>query len=190
MDAAERWFCLTTPPVAFKHCIRSATCAAASWTAPVLSLHYPQFCAEFRPIPKGLRPPAQGCRVGEATLGAVPESVPTPTGLRPANDDDATPLGLRPSPRGFPRVARRSQPLGFTPESRWDSFPRHSKVVGNTKSALALLDGSGEFESARGLAQSKTLRHQGRLRIIGTPTSPDNARPSRRCLDRRRRRTW
>ena len=77
-------------------------------------LHYPQFCAEFRPIPKGLRPPAQGCRVREATLGAVTQSVPTPTGLRPAHDDDATPLGLRPSPRGFPRVARRSQPWALS----------------------------------------------------------------------------
>jgi len=42
------------------------------------------------PIPKGLRPKAQGCEE-RATLGGIAESPTTPTGLRPGG---ATPLGL------------------------------------------------------------------------------------------------
>ena len=39
-----------------------------------------------KPIPKGLRPPAQGCEQ-RATLGPANERDTTPTGLRPAEDD-------------------------------------------------------------------------------------------------------
>ena len=82
-------------------------------TAPEDSFYYPQLCGEFRPIPKGLRPLAQGCEA-RATLGGVPESGPTPTGLRRAPHDDATPLGLIPIPCGFPKVARASQPWALS----------------------------------------------------------------------------
>ena len=80
-------------------------------------LPYPQLGVPFRPIPKGLSPPAQGCKA-RATLGVAKKKVPTPTGLCPAcRDQVATPLGLRAVPARFPRVARASQPwaLGQNP---------------------------------------------------------------------------
>ena len=83
------------------------------WSAGTCPFYYPQLCGEFRPIPKGLRPLAQGCEA-RATLGGVPESGPTPTGLRRAPHDDATPLGLIPIPCGFPKVARASQPWALS----------------------------------------------------------------------------
>ena len=52
-----------------------------------------------------------GCRVGEATLGLVGHSLPTPTGLQHGRVMvDATPLGLKRFPVSFPRVARAEQP--------------------------------------------------------------------------------
>jgi hypothetical protein len=134
---------VTLPPI-FNPNIRPAPSTVAFLSLrptklPLLgALHYPQFSAEFRPIPKGLCLPAQGCRVREATLGAVLELVSTPTGLRPAHDD-ATPLGLRPSPRGFPRVARRSQPWAL---SR-NPFGIHSLVTQKLWVMQSLWEGAG-----------------------------------------------
>ncbi len=69
------------------------------------------------PIPKGLRPKAQGCEE-RATLGGIAESPTTPTGLRRGG---TTPLGLmhcssltqgRPASRSNPGL-RYGIPLGF-----------------------------------------------------------------------------
>ena len=69
--------------------------------------------AEARaPIPTGLRPKAQGCRVREATLGSCPEKSSTLKGLHPSLHSGLMQprwgweniLGI------FPRVARPSQP--------------------------------------------------------------------------------
>ncbi len=52
-----------------------------------------------------------GCRVGEATLGLVGHSLPTPTGLQHGRVRvDATPLGFKRFSVSFPRVARAEQP--------------------------------------------------------------------------------
>lgn len=78
------------------------------WRAVPHPFYYPRLGGEFRPIPKGLRPLAQGCAAG-AALGGV-ESGSTPTGLwRTSHDDDATPLGLILIPCGFSKVARAAQ---------------------------------------------------------------------------------
>lgn len=84
---------------------------------------------------------AQGCEA-RTTLGETRKILPTPTGLcLERHADDATPLGLRPIPSRFPRLARSepdvptSQPLGFEPESRWDSISRHRNLVSNAKAS-------------------------------------------------------
>ena len=65
---------------------------------------------QFRPIPKGLRPPAQGCEA-RATLGRSNENTQPQRGCAaPCQGEAATPLGLMAIPRRFPRVARCSQP--------------------------------------------------------------------------------
>src|SRR5438874_2055667 len=72
-------------------------------------------------IPKGLRPPAQGCE-GRATLGVGPKVLSTPTGLWPSTAVDATtPLGLRIALTGFQGSSFLAT-LGFEAESLWDSF--------------------------------------------------------------------
>ena len=96
------------------------------WATKGVRIH--GFCAELRPIPKRLRPPAQGCRVREATLGVVPELVSTPTGLRRRRGLDATPLALIPFSTRFSQGSSQLATRGFEPESLWDSIPRHSKV--------------------------------------------------------------
>jgi hypothetical protein len=84
------------------------------WTAGTCSLQCSQRSVGFRPIPKGLYPPAQGCRVGEATLGAMPELISTPTGLHPSDHLAPTPLGSRPFPCGFPEIARAPHPWALS----------------------------------------------------------------------------
>ena len=62
------------------------------------------------PIPKGLRPPAQGCEP-RATLGKRVREGSTPTGLRQcAGDGGRNPVGVDAQFRSSPRVARGSQP--------------------------------------------------------------------------------
>src|SRR4026207_2330346 len=83
------------------------------------------------PIPKGLRPPAQGCPVREATLGNVGKGFPTPTGLRPCYPCNGTFMypPRMPQPRcGWNDLSARTQgsladsaTLGFATESLWDS---------------------------------------------------------------------
>jgi len=76
--------------------------------------------AGYFPIPKGLRPKAQGCEE-RATLGGIVETPTTPTGLRRGG---ATPLGLVAFNFALPRVGPlRGPTLGFGTESRWDSRP-------------------------------------------------------------------
>src|SRR5436309_1390396 len=82
-----------------------------------------QVLNERLPIPKGLRPKAQGCEA-RATLGVRRKKTTTPTGLRLR--------ALRSSetkPRwGFVFLCQSSQgssflaTLGFVAESRWDSY--------------------------------------------------------------------
>jgi hypothetical protein len=48
----------------------------------------------LRRIPTGFHPSAQGCRVGEATLGQGPSSSSTLKGLHPAALDLITPRHL------------------------------------------------------------------------------------------------
>ena len=106
--------------------------ASASWSAVVLPFYYPQVWAAFRPIPTGLRPPAQGCE---------PASYPgcwrpgrfNPNGvvaLRPAHGHN--PVGVGRMMAGFPRVARSSQPwaLGRNPVGIQRISPG---LVGNRK---------------------------------------------------------
>ena|SRR5437667_3740089 len=85
-----------------------------------------------RPIPKGLRPPAQGCEA-RVTLGLVKASARTPTGLRPIHrDDDTTPMGLTRIRRRFPKVARSepdwptSQPWALSRNPVGIRFPHKS----------------------------------------------------------------
>ncbi len=115
-------------------------------------LHYPQLGVEFRPIPKGLCPAAQGCEA-RATLGVVEKQVSTPTELsRLRRIEDATPLGLRRIPLRFPKVARASQPwaTGRTPvgiqspgaRKMWvmqRTSPRTPKAVASAPQALNTL---------------------------------------------------
>jgi hypothetical protein len=85
---------------------------SASIPAPL----YSQLWKAFFPIPKGLNQSAQGCEA-RATLGGLPKTVSTPTGLHPARRNvAATPLGLRLFFARSPRVARLSQPWA----ERWN----------------------------------------------------------------------
>ncbi len=98
-----------------------------AWCVPAFvgPLLFPNFETESRPIPKGLRPPAQGCEA-RATLGSKPQAVPTPTGLRPFRavpSHNPVGVGVR-----FPPVSQgslaRSATLGLGTESLWDSNSR------------------------------------------------------------------
>ncbi len=114
--------------------------------SPPGALHYPQLGIQFRPIPKGLRPPAQGCEA-RATLGGGRNHLPTPTGLRSErHSHDTTPLGLSPVPSRFPRVARASQPLALSQNPVGIQLPAAAKllVIHNPREGR----GEGEFYSA------------------------------------------
>ena len=85
--------------------------------ARVLSYHYPQVWAAFRPIPTGLRPPAQGCEPASYPGCSRPGRF-NPNGVaafRPTHGHN--PVGVGRMRAGFPRVARASQPwaLGRNP---------------------------------------------------------------------------
>ena len=63
------------------------------------------------PIPTGLHHSAQGCRVGETTLGHRPKIFPQPQrGCITARADGFNPVGVGFLFHGSPRVARASQP--------------------------------------------------------------------------------
>ncbi len=64
------------------------------------------------PIPTGLRPSAQGCRVGEATLGNVFHYFPQPQRgcVNRACANGFNPFRVVEFAGRFPRVARPSQP--------------------------------------------------------------------------------
>ena len=83
------------------------------------------------PIPKGLRPPAQGCRVCEATLGHDAEMVSTATRLwrmlramTDGNGRNRVAVGnfLWTLTQGSSCLAT----LGFGAESRWDALLRRN----------------------------------------------------------------
>ncbi len=99
------------------------------------------FTVKERPatIPTGLHPLAQGCDAG-ATLGQTADRATTLKGLQPlapdaaTSRDDATPLGLKVSLAGCPRVARASQPwaecwnpFGIADETDSEKPPLHSQ---------------------------------------------------------------
>ncbi len=68
-------------------------------------------------IPTGLRPPAQGCRACEATLGNVSQFFLQPQrgcGI-PSRANGLNPDGVDDSSGRFPRVARASQPWADGP---------------------------------------------------------------------------
>ena len=72
-------------------------------------------------IPKGLRPPAQGCRVREATLGGPAKIVINPNGVASRLAiKAATPLGLF-SVESFSQGSSFLATLGWRSESLWDS---------------------------------------------------------------------
>src|SRR6266699_1039458 len=76
-------------------------------------------------IPKGLRPPAQGCEQ-RATLGKVIERNYNPNGVAARSLVLIAPMWPQPlwgcfPLRVCPRVARKLATLGFEPESLWDS---------------------------------------------------------------------
>jgi len=88
-------------------------------------------------IPKGLRPPAQGCRVREATLGKSGKMSSTPTGLRRASRFGSQPRwGCFHSNR-IPRVARSSQPWALS-RNPVGIQSCGAADVGNDKSLLPL----------------------------------------------------
>ena len=63
------------------------------------------------PIPTGLHHPAQGCRVGEATLGHRPQIFSQPQrGCSTTHSHGFNPVGVGPIFPDGPRVARASQP--------------------------------------------------------------------------------
>ena len=64
------------------------------------------------PIPTGLHPSAQGCRVREATLGDMIHYFPQPQRgcVIPDHANRHNPVGVDDFPERFPRVARASQP--------------------------------------------------------------------------------
>jgi hypothetical protein len=109
-----------------------------------------RFQVGFRPIPKGLCPPAQGCacraeakrrREARATLGGQPQVVPPPTGLRPFRAVPRhNPVGV--ATRSLPvsqGSLARSATLGFGTESRWDSSSRHVRFTGHSTAHLPAL---------------------------------------------------
>ena len=64
------------------------------------------------PIPTGLRPKAQGCRVREATLGNTPHYFPQPQRgcINRSHAVGCNPFRVVGFSTRFPRVARASQP--------------------------------------------------------------------------------
>ena len=94
--------------------------------------HYPQLGVQFRIIPKGLRPPAQGCEA-RATLGKCVRQWPTPTGLWPRTEHGShNPGWVDRQFRSSPRVARRSQPLALC-RNPFGIRPAGPKDVGNAQ---------------------------------------------------------
>jgi hypothetical protein len=70
---------------------------------------YPQLRSENLRIPKGFRLKAQGWRAAP-TLGRRRHTAQPQRGCGTTKRAVATPLGLKPIPARFPRVARSSQP--------------------------------------------------------------------------------
>jgi hypothetical protein len=117
-----------------------------------------------RPIPTGLRPPAQGC-AARATLGTTDGMKLNPNGVEPCSPVMGhNPVGV--SDIG-PRVARGAQPwaLGRNPVG----IQEQRRPSGAAEARASVLDCGGApplfrprrpCESARALAQSKTSRRR------------------------------
>src|ERR1051325_10819631 len=91
------------------------------WSAVTCPLYYPQVGVPTPPIPKGLRPPAQGCEA-RATLGMCEKRPPTPTGLcLCASRCGRNPVGVETHSIAVTQGSSLLATLGFVAESRWDS---------------------------------------------------------------------
>jgi len=128
----------------------------------------------IRPIPTGLRPPAQGC-AARATLGKADGIDLNPNGVVPRSRGTGhNPVGVGACDDIGPRVARGAQPwaLGRNPfgiqERGGPSGAGESRAsVLECGSPLPLFHPPRPCESARGLAQSKTSRQKRRLMFPG-----------------------
>ena len=89
------------------------------------------------PIPTGLHPSAQGCRVREATLGNVFHYLPQPQRgcINRSRADGCNPFRVVKLGGRFPRVARASQPWA---ECHYPVGVNEWRVVSNRKETRTL----------------------------------------------------
>jgi len=126
----------------------------------------------IRPIPTGLRPPAQGC-AARATLGNMDGMNPNPNGVGSGMDRVShNPVGVDAFDGTGPRVARvaqpralRRNPFGIRQRYRSSGAPESRASVLDCGGSAPLSHPPRPLESARGLAQSKTSRQRFRLRL-------------------------
>src|SRR5439155_26136244 len=109
------------------------------------SKHYPQVGGRC-PIPKGLRPPAQGCEE-RATLGTRKNDHQPQRGCDPNAQPGRNPVGVDAMFRAISQGSSFLATLGFGSESLWDS-----QSVGTCKMRV-IADGSGSANAREDSAE-------------------------------------